>query len=197
MNKFENNSSAGNKDNRQNRDNKREKFIRHNWQIKNQSCRIIEDGQPPKSMRTKDAIDLAQSMGLDLIEVGYDRNAGQSICKIMEYGKYVYEMKQREKQAKKQARANRVDTKEIQLSLTIDVADEQRMVNRAREFLEEGDKVKVALRFRGKRELNNVDLAKSIVKRVIQNFEEIAVLDVPPQLSGKELFCVIRPVKNH
>ena len=174
----------------------RERFIRHNWQIKNPSCRIIEDGQAPKAMSTKAAIELAQSMGVDLVEVGYDRVSGQSICKLIEYGKYVYNLKQKEKQAKKQARANMVETKEIQLSLTIDVADRDRLAERAKEFLQDGNKVKIVLRFRGKREMNCIDLAKNVVKEFLSKLDGYAVLDSTPQIAGRDMSCIVRPLKK-
>ena len=80
----------------------REKFVRHNWKIKAGQCRVIAEGRPPTIMNTRDAIEYAQSKELDLVEVGYDPRSGISTAKVCEYGKYMYEMKRREKQAKKQ-----------------------------------------------------------------------------------------------
>lgn len=172
----------------------REKFIRHNWKIKARQCRVIEDGKPPAVMDTREAIDYAQSKNLDLVEVGYDLKTGISTAKICEYGKYVYEMKRREKQAKKQARANMVDLKCIQIHLTTDTADFERLVSQAKGFLEKGDKVKLSLRFRGRRELSNMDYAKDIMKNLVSRFDGLAVLDTAPTLNGKELSCVIRKI---
>lgn len=170
----------------------KEKFVRTNWKIRARECRLIEDGRPPKILATKDALDYAQGLGLDLVEIGYDGRTGISTCKICDYGKYVYEQKQREKAAKKQARANQADLKCLQMSLTTDTADLDRMISRAKEFLEGGDRVKIALRFRGRRELANVDVGKNVMKSVLANFDGLAVLDSQPVLNGKELSCILR-----
>jgi len=176
-----------------NRDGKqKEKFIRTNWKIKAYECRLIENGTEPRILKTKDALDYAQSLGLDLVEVSYDYRSGVSTCKVCDYGKYVYEQKQREKAAKKQARANQVDLKCLQMSLTTDTADLERMISRAKEFLENGDRVKISLRFRGRRELSNIGMGKDIMKNVLSNFDGLAVLDSAPALNGKELSCIIR-----
>jgi len=174
----------------------KERFIRHNWKIKASQCRILEDGKAPVIMDTRDAIEYAQGKGLDLVEVGYDPRSGISTTKICEYGKYVYEMKRREKLAKKLARANTAELKCLQMHLTTDTADYERMIEQAKDFLNEGDRVKLSLRFRGRRELSNMDYAKSLMKKLLIRFDGIAVLDSKPTLNGKELSCIIRkPVK--
>lgn len=172
---------------------KKEKFIRHNWKIKARNCRVIEEGVQNRIMKTKDAIEYAIGLGLDLVEVGYDKVSDTAIAKICEYGKFVYDMKQKEKQAKKQARANLVEIKTVQFSLTIDDADRMRMVERAKAFLKDGDKVKISLRFRGRREMNCVDRAKDVIKGVLNELEGLAKLDSAPQMGGRELTCVVRP----
>jgi len=170
----------------------KEKFIRHNWKIKASRCRVIEDGHAPVIMNTREAIDYAQDKGLDLVEVGYDVKSGISTAKICEYGKYIYDLKRREKQAKKQARANAIEIKCLQIHLTTDTADFERMVNQAKKFLSEGNNVKLALRFRGRREFSNMDYAKSIMTNLLSRFTDIAVVDSPLALNGKDLSCVIR-----
>lgn len=183
-------SGKNNNDDRKNR--QRDKFVRTNWRIKAYECRIVEDGKPPRIVRTSEALDYAQGLGLDLVEISYDYKSGVSTCKVCDYGKYQYEQKQREKAAKKQARANQPDLKTLQMSLTTDTADLDRMVSRAKEFLENGDKVKISLRFRGRRELSNIELGKDIMKSVLSNFDGLAVLDSLPTLNGKELSCILR-----
>ena len=111
---------------------------------------------------------------------------------VVQYGKYMYEMKRREKQAKKQARANATELKCLQMHLTTDTADYERMVEQAKSFLDEGDKVKLSLRFRGRRELSNMNYAKELMKGLLSRFDGLAVLDSPPALNGKELSCIIR-----
>lgn len=174
------------------KDKKREKFVRTNWKIKACTCRLVEDGKQPRMMPTHEAMDYAQSLGLDLVELGYDYRNDTSTCRICDYGKFVYEQKQKEKLARKQVRANQVEVKTLQISLTTDTADLERVVSRARDFLKAGDKVRLTLRFRGRREIANVGMGKDVMKRMLVNFDDIAVLDSAPTLSGRELSCVLR-----
>lgn len=189
MNKYQNNDPQENK-----KSNKRDKVIRTNWNIKSYSCRVIEDGKTPRIMSTKAAIEYAQSKNLDLIEIGFDKAGNCSNCKIADYSKFIYEQKKREKEAKKQARAAKVVVKSVQMSLTTDTADKARMVAHAKDFLAKGDKVKISLRFRNKRESSNIEYAKTLMKEVLNEFDGIAVLDSNPTLAGKELSCVLRKV---
>ena len=181
-----------NKNNKNNQKENKEKFIRYNWKIKTRQCRIIEEGKQPVIMDTKAAIEYAQRQNLDLVEVGYDPKAGISTAKICEYRKYIYELKRKEKMAKKQARANITEVKSLQIHLTTDTADLERIINQAKTFLAEGNKVKLVLRFRGKRELTNMDYAKEVMKNVLTKFDGLAILDSKPVLNGKELSCIIR-----
>lgn len=166
--------------------------IRHNYSIKTPMCRVIEDGKSPTVMRTSEAITYAENLGLDLIEIGFDKINCCANCKLGDYSKYVYELKKQEKNNKKQARANLVETKTIQLSMTIDVADKERMINHALEFLKAGNKVKISLRFRNRRELENLDLAKDLMKEVLNHFNNVAILDSKPSLAGREMSCILR-----
>lgn len=176
-------------------DQKSKKFehvVRINWNIKSSYCRVIEPDKPPKIMKLTDAVEYAESLGLDLIEIGYDKQNRCSNCKVCDYGKFVYEQKQREKQAKKNARANAVEIKNLQISLTTDTADLERIVAHAKEFLIAGDKVKLALRFRNRRESANLELAKTVLRGVIDRFSGLAMLDSAITLNGKELSCILR-----
>ena len=92
----------------------------------------------------------------------------------------------------KQARANAIEVKCLQMHLTTDTADYERMVEQAKSFLAKGDKVKLSLRFRGKRELSNMNYAKDLMRGLLSRFDGLAVLDSSPVLNGKELSCVIR-----
>jgi translation initiation factor IF-3 len=180
--------------NKSNQKENKEKFIRYNWKIKAKQCRVIEENKQPIIMETKAAIEYAQEKDLDLVEVGYDYKTGISTAKICDYGKYIYELKRKEKLAKKQARANITEIKCLQIHLTTDTADLERIINQAKSFLENGNKVKLALRFRGRRELSNMDYAKDIMKKLLAHFEGLAILDSQPILNGKELSCVIRKI---
>ena len=174
--------------------NNKEKFVRTNHKIRNQYCRIIEEGKQPSIIPTFDAIQYAQSLDQDLIEIGYDKVNNCSICKLGDYSKFMYEQKKKDKQAKKQARANVVELKTVQMSLTIDTADKERMIKHAKEFLAEGNKVKISLRFRNRHESKNMTMAKDLMKEVLSSFDGIAALDADPYISGRELACVIHRV---
>lgn len=187
------NGSSGAQQGRGKRQSSREQTVRANYAIRSEMCRVLEDGQPPKMMRTREAVAYAEEQGLDLVEIGFDKVNRCSNCRICDHSKYVYDKKKREKEAKKQARANRVDVKSVQFSLTIDTADRERMVAKAKEFLAAGDKVKVAIRFKNRRESRNLDFAKSVMRDLLGCFDGLALLDAPPSLAGRELACVIRP----
>ena len=184
MNKYEQNAHRPN--------DKKEKFVRTNYKIRNQYCRVIEDGKAQQIMKTSEAIAYAESLGLDLVEIGYDKANACSNCKVLDYSKFMYEQKKREKMAKKQARANAAELKSLQFSLTTDEGDKSRIISHAKEFLAIGDKVKLAIRFRNRREMANINMAKDLMKAILGNFDGLAVLDSSPSLSGKELACILR-----
>lgn len=179
-----------------NKKSKSNNYIKYNERIRSSKCRIIEEGSASKIMETIDAIEYAKSKDLDLIEISFDKEQYCSICKIADYSKYVYEMKKKEKNAKKQARANKVETKTIQISLTIDKADLDRMINRAKEFLADGNKIKFTLRFHNRREMSNMEYAKTVIGNALSELEGFAVPDSNLALTGKELACVLRPIKK-
>ena len=186
------NTNQNNISNKKDNKNNKEKFIRYNWKIKSKQCRVIEDGNKPIIMETQRAIEYAQNKDLDLVEIGYDAKTGISITKVCKYGKYIYELKRREKLVKKQARANISEIKCLQLHLTTDKADLDRLINQAKSFIEKGNRVKFLLKFRGKRELQNINYAKTIMKNLLINFEGIAVLDSQFSLNGKEFSCILK-----
>lgn len=171
---------------------KHERHVRTNYSIRSQHCRIIEEGTTPRTLKTSDAIAYAERLGLDLVEFGYDKGNNCSICKVIDYSKFMYEQKKKEKLAKKQARANAVELKTLQFSLTTDFSDKQRIIEHAKEFLLNGDKVKLSIRFRNRRETANLSLAKDQMKEILASFDGIAMLDSSPALNGKELACILR-----
>lgn len=187
MNKYQNNKQ-------QVKNSKKDKVIYTNYNIKSHSCRVIEDGKPPRIMLRNAAIEYAQSKNLDLIEIGFDKAGNCSNCKVADYSKYIYNLKKQEKEAKKQARAAKTVVKTMQMSLTTDTADRERMIAHAKEFLAEGDKVKISLRFRNKREMTNIEYAKTVMKDVLNEFDGLAILDSKPTLAGRELSCILRKI---
>ena len=186
MNKYEQNAHRPN--------DKKEKFVMTNYKIRNQYCRVIEDGKTPRIMKTSEAIAYAESLGLDLVEIGYDKVNACSNCKVLDYSKFMYEQKKREKIAKKKARANVAELKSLQFSITTDDGDKSRIISHAREFLAASNKVKLSIKFRNRREMANINMAKDLMKAILGNFDGLAVLDSSPSLSGRELACIIRKV---
>ena len=117
------------------------------------------------------------------------------MCKAIDYGKYLYEQKQKEKLAKKKARENEVDIKEVCFSIRIDDGDFATKVNHIKEFLEHGDKVKLIVKLL-RREMNLTGMAKDMMKKVVNQLEGLAELDQAPVGSGNLLYCILRAAKK-
>ena len=143
-------------------------------------------------MPTWKAIQLAKSKGLDLMQVGF--NDGVSICKICNYGKFMYEQKQKAKEAKKKAKASIQDVKELSFTIRIDTNDLNVKIRHAKEFLADNCKVKLVVRF-SKREMQHIDLGKNVIRSVLNELDGIAELDSMPRAEGRQLFCVVKPKK--
>ena len=125
---------------------------------------------------------LAREADLDLVKIA--PNAKPPVCKIVDYGKYRYELARREKEAQKKQRT--MEVKEISLSPNIDVNDLNTKANQARKFLSKGDRVKVSLRFRG-RELAHINYSKQILDSFYEKLEDIAVVDKPAKMEGRTM----------
>ena len=143
---------------------------------------IGEDGEQLGIMSARDAMKLAREADLDLVKIA--PNAKPPVCKIVDYGKYRYELARREKEAKKKQRT--MEVKEIRLSPNIDVNDLNTKANQARKFLSKGDRVKVSLRFRG-RELAHINYSKQILDSFYEKLEDIAVVDKPAKMEGRTM----------
>ena len=102
----------------------------------------------------------------------------------------------KQKDAKKQARENAVELKTVQFSIATDENDKARLVKQAKEFLSEGDAVKIAIRFRNKRESQNMEYAKQVLKSIVVEFEGLAILDQAPSVAGKMFSCTLKPLKK-
>ena len=154
-----------------------------NEQIRDREVRLIgENGEQLGIMSARDAFKLAQEAELDLVKIA--PTAKPPVCKIIDYGKYRYELARREKEAKKKQRT--MEVKEIRLSPNIDVNDLNTKANQARKFLSKGDRVKVSLRFRG-RELAHINYSKQILDSFYEKLEDIAVVDKPAKMEGRTM----------
>lgn len=158
-----------------------------NEQIRDKEIRLIgDDGEQLGIMSAKDALKMAKDAGLDLVKIA--PTAKPPVCKIVDYGKYRYEQARREKEAKKKQKTTEV--KEIQLSPNIDVNDLTTKANQARKFLEKGNKVKVALRFRG-REMAHMATGKEVLDTFLEKVNDVAVVEKPAKLEGRSMIMVL------
>ena len=162
-----------------------------NEQIRDREIRLIgSNGEQLGIMSAKDAMKLAREAELDLVKIA--PTAKPPVCKIIDYGKYRYELQKKEKEAKKKQKT--IDIKEVRLSPNIDTNDLNTKVNQARKFLSKGDKVKVTLRFRG-RELAHVNQSKGILDDFAKQLEDIAVVDKPAKFEGRSMIMFLSEKK--
>ena len=161
-------------------------------QIRDREIRLIgEDGEQLGIMSARDAMKLAREANLDLVKIA--PTAKPPVCKIIDYGKYRYEQARREKEARKKQKT--IEVKEIRLSPNIDTNDLNTKVNQARKFVSGGNKVKVAVRFRG-RELAHTAVGKTILEDFAQKLSDIAVIDKPAKLEGKSMVMFLVEKRN-
>ena len=133
-------------------------------------------------MPAKEAMRLAREAELDLVKIA--PGAKPPVCKIIDYGKYRYELARKEKEAKKKQKT--MEVKEVRLSPNIDKNDLNTKANQARKFLAKGDKVKVTLRFRG-REMAHISYSKQILDSFYEQLEDISVIDKAPKMEGRSM----------
>ena len=163
-----------------------------NEQVRDREVRVISsNGEQLGIMSSKEAMKLAREAELDLVKIA--PNAKPPVCKIIDYGKYRYELARKEKEAKKKQKT--IDVKEVRLSPNIDKNDLNTKINQARKFLSKGDKVKVTLRFRG-RELAHVNASKYILDDFAKPLEDVATIDKKPKFEGRSMTMFLAPKNN-
>ena len=158
-----------------------------NGQIRDKEVRVIaENGDQLGVMPVKEAMKLAQEAELDLVKIA--PKAQPPVCKIIDYGKYRYELARKEKEAKKKQKT--VEVKEVRISPNIDTNDLNTKVNNAKKFIAKGNKVKVTLRFRG-REMAHMQQSKHILDDFAEMLAEVAVVEKPAKLVGRSMSMVL------
>jgi len=168
---------------------KQEPRIPINHYIKYPEVRVTgRDGEQLGIMSKDRAVGLAKDQGLDLVLV--TERADPPVCKIIEFGKHQYEQKKREKERAKQARANRVDIHEIQFRPMIGQGDMDVKFKKIREFIEDGDKVKIMIRFRG-REMAHKDNGFAICDKILSSIEN-SEWETKPSFAGNRLLGVLK-----
>ena len=154
-----------------------------NEQIRDREIRLIgEDGQQLGIMSSREAMKIAREAELDLVKIA--PQAKPPVCKIIDYGKYRYELARKEKEAKKKQKT--IEVKEVRLSPNIDSNDLNTKIASARKFIEKGNKVKVTLRFRG-REMAHVQSSRHILDEFAKALEDIALVDKPAKMEGRSM----------
>jgi translation initiation factor IF-3 len=162
---------------------------RVNREINVRSVRLVDAaGEMVGVVSIRDALIAAEEAGLDLVEVS--PNADPPVCKILDYGKFKYEAQKRANEARKKQKI--IEVKEIKMRPNIDDNDYDVKMRSARRFLEEGDKVKVTMRFRG-REMAHQDLGMNVLIKVRDDLVELAKVEQMPKLEGRQMIMVLAP----
>jgi translation initiation factor IF-3 len=165
------------------------KDVRINERIRVPQVRLVdEEGQMLGVMSTRDAMQMASDKGFDLVMVS--PNASPPVCRIMDYGKYKYEQSKKARRAKKKQHV--VHVKEVKMRPGIEQHDYDFKMNHARRFLENNDKVKFSLIFRG-REVTHLDIGQRVMERVAKDLEKIANVEIKPKREGHALIMIVSP----
>ena len=163
-----------------------------NEKIRAKEVRLIgEHGEQVGIMSAKEAQIKAREADLDLVLVS--PNAHPPVCKIIDYGKYRYELARKEKEAKKKQKV--IEVKEIRFSPNIDENDMNTKLNNARKFRAKGNKVKLTLRFRG-REMAHISSSRHIINDIAEKLSDVATVDKPSKQEGRSISMVLTPIKK-
>ena len=169
----------------------REEEYRLNGRIESFEIRLIDqDGEMMGVVSLRDALTRAEEAGMDLVEIS--PTARPPVCKILDYGKFKYEAQKKANAARKKQRV--IEVKEIKMRPSIDDNDYNIKMKKVRTFIDEGDKVKVTMRFRG-REMAHQDIAIGILEKVKGEIGDIAKVEQFPRLEGRQMIMVMAPLK--
>ncbi|MTI42879.1 translation initiation factor IF-3 [Roseibium hamelinense] len=164
---------------------------RTNQEIRVREVQLIDhEGSNRGVIPTEEALDIAMEAGLDLVEI--QPNAQPPVCKILDYGRYKYQAQKKAAETRKKQKT--VEIKEIKMRPNIDTHDYEVKMRNMQRFFNDGDKVKVTLRFRG-REMAHQDLGMKLLNKVREETEEIAKVESSPKLEGRQMVMVLAPLK--
>ena len=162
---------------------------RTNHRIRSLDVQVINSkGQNLGVLPIKKAIEVAKSEGLDLIEIS--PNANPPVCKIMDMGKYKYDMQKKANKAKKNQKI--ASLKELKLRPGTEIHDYNFKIKNAKKFLTKGDKVKFTVKFKG-REMQHIELGKNLMDRIIADVKDIGKVEVMPKFEGKQMIMIVQP----
>ncbi len=168
------------------------KRVRRNDEIEASQVRVIDaEGEQAGVMSLRQGIELAKGVSLDLVEVS--PNVVPPVCRIMDFGKYLFEQNKKAQTSKRKQK--QVHIKEIKFRPGTDEGDYKIKLRKLTEFLEYGDKTKITLRFRG-REMAHQDIGANLLARVRKDLEEYAVVEQMPQMEGRQMIMVMAPKKH-
>lgn len=162
---------------------------RINEEIRVKEVRLIdENGENHGVVSIREALQMAADAGLDLIEIS--PQAEPPVCKILDFGKYKYEMQKRKAEAKKNQKV--ISIKELKLRPMIDTHDYEVKLKQAKKFLSQGDKVKFTMRYKG-REMSSSSLGQEVLNKILEDLEGLYKLDSEPKMEGRQMMMVISP----
>jgi len=162
---------------------------RVNTEIEARSIRLIDaDGEMVGVVSLREGLDMAAEVGLDLVEVS--PNADPPVCKILDFGKFKYEVQKKKAEARKKQKV--IEVKEVKLRPNIDDNDYEVKMRAMRKFITEGDKVKITLRFRG-REMAHQHLGMALLERVREALDDITKVEQLPRMEGRQMVMVVAP----
>ena len=150
---------------------------------------ITNDGKNLGTLSTREAVDLAKQQGLDLIEIS--PNANPPVCKIIDIGKYKYDLQKKANKAKKKQKI--MNLKEIKLRPVTEIHDYNFKIKNAQKFLTKGDKVKFTVRFKG-REMQHTQMGRDLLDRVQEDTKAVGKLELSPQFEGRQMIMIIQPL---
>ncbi|NJP37034.1 translation initiation factor IF-3 [Alkalicoccus luteus] len=166
-------------------------FVNEN--IRAREVRLIGANGDQIGVKSKqEALDMARNADLDLVMVA--PNAKPPVCRIMDYGKYRFEQQKKDKEARKKQKI--INLKEVRLSPNIEEHDFNTKLRNARKFLEKGDKVKAAIRFRG-RAITHSELGRKVLVRLADECKDLATIEQKPKMEGRSMFLVLAPNKEN
>ena len=163
---------------------------RTNERIRASEVQVISsDGKNLGTIATQEAINIAKQEGLDLIEIS--PNANPPVCKIIDIGKYKYDLQKKANKAKKKQKI--INLKEIKLRPVTEIHDYNFKIKNAQRFLEKGDKVKFTVKFKG-REMQHTHLGNQLMDRIINDTSKLGKVEVSPKLEGKQIIMIVQPL---
>ena len=171
---------------------KKDQKHRLNSDIKVPSVRVIgSEGEQLGILTIQEALTAAREESLDLVEL--QPNAEPPVCRLMDYGKHLFQLKKKQSEAKKKQK--QVSVKELKFRPGTEEGDYQVKLRNLNRFIEHGDKVKITIRFRG-REMAHQQLGMKVMERIIKDLEGVAVVEQHAKLEGRQMVMVVSPVKN-